>query len=111
MSRGKSTRPGSTRLCLSQTLSPSLPFDLADSLVADAQMKACVTRRVAGGAPPERLYRPTAAAEASIERYDGLGPRTGDMPIAAERSFFFRSPGNCLASESSKYVIADTVVA
>ncbi len=56
-------------------------------------------------------YRPTAAAEASIEGYDGWGVRTGDAPIAADRSFFLSDSGNSFASPSSKYVIADTVVA
>ena len=56
-------------------------------------------------------YRPTAAAEASIERYDGFGGRMGDAPIAADRSFFLSHSGNSFASPSWKYVIADTVVA
>lgn len=68
-------------------------------------------RTIHGLADHRRSYRPTAAAEASIEGYDGWGARTGDAPMAADRSFFLSESGNSFASPSSKYVIAETVVA
>src|SRR5450756_189557 len=77
-----------------------LPFDLADALVADAQEKACVARRVAGGA--DLRDRVAHCAGSGILRGAGALPFTkGRLNCSRTPPRESRSGSTVMSNESS----------